>query len=222
MSNQKEKKTTKLEKFFKLIRFVEKYLFRLFFPYDRHGNLTEYNDGALIAVGNHYGYLDVAYPCRLTDKPIRFIAKSELWEKKGFLNWFVKKCECIPVKRDGSDVQAVKDCIRILRNGGIINIFPEGTRNPSYKEFLPFHGGAAALSIKTQTPIVPIVKVTKTKLFKKTHVIYGDPIEFRQYYGKKVTKEQLEECDEILRKAMWNMRLAFLDTHKIKIKGDKV
>ncbi|MDE7086711.1 MAG: hypothetical protein K2O67_00795, partial [Clostridia bacterium] len=92
----------------------------------------------------------------------------------------------------------------------------------SYTEILPFHGGAAALSIKTQTPIIPIVKITRVKAFKKTHVVYGDPIEFRQYYGKKVTKEQLEECDEVLRQAVWNMRLAFLETHKVKIKSDKV
>lgn len=216
-----KQKPTKLEKFFDFLHFVEKHIYRIICPYERHGNLSRYEDTPLILIGNHYSYMDVAYPILVTDRPIRFIAKSELWEKGGFMTWFVKKCECIPAKRDGSDVQTVKDSLRILKSGGVINIFPEGTRNHSYDSFLPFHSGAAALSIKTQTPIIPIVKVTKVKLFKKIHVIYGDPIEFRQFYGKKVTKEELEECDNVLREAMWNMRLAFLDRHP-EIKCGKI
>ncbi|MDE7162993.1 MAG: 1-acyl-sn-glycerol-3-phosphate acyltransferase [Clostridia bacterium] len=218
---EKKKKPEKLEKVFKHLHFFEKVLYRVFFPYKIHGNLTKYNDGPLIMIGNHYSMLDVVFPILITDRPVHFIAKAELW-KGGLMKKFVQTCGCIPANRDGTDIQAVKDSMRILKAGGVINIFPEGMRNKSYSEFLPFHGGAAALSIKTQTPIVPFVSITKIKPFKKTHVVYGDPIEFRQYYGKKITKEQLEKCDEILREAMWNMRLAFLERNKIKLKRSKV
>lgn len=220
-NKQKKVKKTRLERFFKFLHFLERILLRFVFPYEKHGNIQKRNDGALILIGNHYSMMDVLFPCLITDRPIHFIAKAELW-KGGIMKKFVQICECIPAKRDGSDVQTVKDSIRILKSGGVLNIFPEGMRNKSYSEFLPFHAGAAALSIKTHTPIVPFVSITKIKPFRKTHVVYGDPIEFRQYYGKKVTKEQLEECDEILREAMWNMRLAFLDRNKIRIKGDRV
>ncbi|MDE7380447.1 MAG: 1-acyl-sn-glycerol-3-phosphate acyltransferase [Clostridia bacterium] len=219
---EKKAKRTKLEKFFSVLHWWEKHMFKVFCPYKLHGNLTKYNDGSLLIIGNHYSYMDVVFPCLVTDRPIHFVAKQELYDNGGPMKWFVKKCECILVKRDGSDVQAIKDSMRILKAGGVVNIFPEGTRNHSYDEFLPFHSGAAALSIKTQTPIIPIVKVTKIKMFKKTHVIIGDPIEFRQYYGKKVSKEELEECDEILRQAMTNMRLAFIEKSNIKIKSGKV
>lgn len=217
-----ENKAKKLKKVFKVLHFWEKHMFRLVCPYTRHGNLTKYENGPLICIGNHYSYMDVVFPCLVTDRPIHFVAKQQLWDNGGPMRKFVNACQCIPVKRDGTDVQAIKECMRLLKAGEVINIFPEGTRNHSYSEFLPFFGGAAALSIKTQTPIVPIVKVTKIKMFKRTHVIFGDPIEFRQYYGKKVTKEQLDECDNLLREAMWNMRLAFLDKHNIRIKSDKV
>ncbi|MDE5766461.1 MAG: 1-acyl-sn-glycerol-3-phosphate acyltransferase [Clostridia bacterium] len=217
---QRDKKAKKLDKLFKHLRFLVKAIHGLF-PYKMHGNLTKHNEGSLILIGNHYSMLDVFFPVLITDRPVRFIAKAELW-KGGLMKKFVQTCGCIPAKRDGTDVQTVKDAMRILKDGGVINIFPEGMRNKSYSEFLPFHGGAAALSIKTQTPIVPFVSITKIKPFKKTHVVYGDPIEFRQYYGKKITKEQLEECDEILREAMWNMRLAFMERNKIKIKSDRM
>lgn len=224
--SKKEKKAkqkpSKLEKFFKKLRFFVKHVVSVFYPFELHGNLTIYEDTPLICTGNHYSYLDVIFPFFVTDQPIHFIAKQELNDNGGLMKWFVNKCECIFVKRDGSDVKAIKDSMRILKAGGVINIFPEGTRNHSYKELLPFKSGAAALSIKTQTPIVPIVKVTRLKPFRKSHVIIGDPIEFKQYYGKKVTKEQIDECDNTLREAMTNMRLAFLDKHPIKLKSDKV
>lgn len=204
-----------------MLHFWEKHLFRVVFPYERHGNLTKYENGSLIIIGNHYSVLDVVYPCLLTDRPIHFMAKQELW-KGGPMKWFANKCECIPVKRDGSDVQAIKDAMRYLKNGGVVNIFPEGTRNHSYVDLLPFHAGAAALSIKMQTPIVPIVQIKKLKPFHKSHIIYGDPIEFRQFYNKRVTKEDIEACDKQLRDAIINMRLAFIEKYGIKFKSDKV
>ena len=216
-----EKRLTKLEKFFKLLHFWERHLFRKVFPYKRYGNLKKYNEGPLIIIGNHYSVLDVVYPCLLTDRPIHFMAKQELW-KGGLMKKFVIKCECIPVKRDGSDIQAIKDAMRYLKNDGVVNIYPEGTRNHSYADLLPFHSGAAALSIKMQTPIIPIVQIKKLKPFHKSHIIYGDPIEFRQFYNKKVSKEDIEACDKQLRDAIINMRLAFIERHNIKFKSDKV
>lgn len=224
-SDKKQKKIknkpTKLEKFFKVLHFFEKCIFRVLFPYERHGNLTKYNEGPLITIGNHYSVLDVIYPCMLTDRPIHFMAKQELW-KGGIMKKFVNKCECIPVKRDGSDVQAIKEAMRYLKNDGVVNIFPEGTRNRSYADLLPFHGGAAALSIKMKAPIVPIAQVKKLHCFRKSHIIYGDPIEFRQFYDKKLSKEDIEACDTKLRDAIINMRLAFIEKHNIKFKSDKV
>lgn len=203
-------------RFFKLLRFVEKYFYRLIFPYKLHGNITKYNDGGLIIIGNHYDYFDVIYPLRVTDKPIHFLAKQELWDNGGFLKWFATVCQCIPVKRDGSDVNAVKQSLKILKEEGVINIFPEGTRNKEYGEVLPFHSGAAALSIKTRTPIVPVVKIRRIKAFRTSHVIVGDPIEFREFYGKKVNKEDLQRCDDKLREALNNMRLSFIEKYNIK------
>lgn len=221
MKSKENNDKRSLKRFFSLIHFVEKYIFRLFFPYKRHGNLKKYNDGPLILIGNHYANLDMAYACRVTDRPIHFVAKESLW-KVGIVRYLVNRVQCIPVKRDGSDVQAIKSCMKILKDGGVINIYPEGTRNRSYRDLLPFHGGAAALSIKTQTPIIPVVQIKKMKLFRRRDIIYGDPIEFRQFYGKKLTKSDIEECDNVLREAIKNMRLAFIEKYKIKFKSYEV
>jgi 1-acyl-sn-glycerol-3-phosphate acyltransferase len=216
MEEQTEKKPTKLEKLFTRLLKLEKIFYRLIFPYRRHGNLKKYNEGSLILVGNHYSVLDVVYPCMVTDRPVHFMAKSELWNK-AISRKFATMCECIPVKRDGTDVQAVKTAMRILKEGGVINIFPEGTRNHSYDDLLPFKGGAAALAIKTRTPIIPVIQIEKVKAFHTIDVVYGDPIEFSKYYGKKLTSEQIDECDNELRDIIKNMRQSYIDKYNVKL-----
>ena len=47
-----------------------------------------------------------------------------------------------------------------------------------------------------------MVHVNKMKLFKRAHVIYGEPLEFSEFYDKKPTEEDIKRCDEILREEM--------------------
>ena len=222
MNRQDEERAEKLRKTFDMLRRFEKIIYRPLFPYKKHGNLTRHNDGPLIIIGNHYSIWDVVPAAMATDRAIHFMAKDELGKVKignwnigeAALNWL----QCIPVKRDGSDVQAVKTCLRYLKNGEVVNIFPEGTRNHSYDEFLPFKGGAAALAIKTHAPIVPVIEVERIRLFHRVDVIYGDPIYLTKYYGKRLTADEIEKVDEWLRSVMMNMRQAFIDRHHPRLK----
>lgn len=222
ISNEERERMTKLRKTFDKLRKLEKIIFRPLFPYKRHGNLTRHNDGPLIIVGNHYSIWDVIPAAMSTDRAVHYMAKSELagvkigkWKiGEAALNWL----QCIVVKRDGSDVQAVKTCLRYLKNGEVINIYPEGTRNHSYEQFLPFKGGAAALAIKTKAPIVPVVEVERIRFLHRVNVIYGDPIYLTKYYGKRMTSEELEKVDEWLRSVMMNIRQAYIDKYHPKLK----
>lgn len=222
ISNEERERMTKLRKTFDKLRKLEKIIFRPLFPYKRHGNLTRHNDGPLIIVGNHYSIWDVIPAAMSTDRAVHYMAKSELagvkigkWKiGEAALNWL----QCIVVKRDGSDVQAVKTCLRYLKNGEVINIYPEGTRNHSYEQFLPFKGGSAALAIKTKAPIVPVVEVERIRFLHRVNVIYGDPIYLTKYYGKRMTSDELEKVDEWLRSVMMNMRQAYIDKYHPKLK----
>lgn len=201
---EKKVKPTKFEKWFKTMRRIHRFFIKPFFPYQKHGHVDNFNDGAYIIVGNHLSVLDVIPAAMATDKPIHYMAKKELFEK-GLSKWFTAKCECIPVNRDGNDVRAVMLSMKYLKSGGIVCVFPEGTRNKTSELFLPFRSGATALSIKTRTPIIPMIQVTKIKAFKKQHILYGEPFEFSEYYDKKLTPEDIAACDEILRQKLENM-----------------
>lgn len=215
MADKEKKKLNKFEKWFRFMHRAEKLVYRVWFPYKKYGHTQPYNDRAYIIVGNHLSIFDVVLTAVATDKPVHFMAKKSLFEK-GLSKKFVNKCQCIPVNRDGNDLKAVMQAMKYLKNGETVVIFPEGTRNKTQEMFLPFKSGAAALSIKTKTPIIPVVQVRKIKFLRRSHVIYGEPFEFTEFYGKKLTEEDIAVCDGILREKMAELyeRLKQITTKK--------
>lgn len=201
MAKKEKIKLNKYEKWFRTMHRFERIVYRHLFPYKKHGHTQPYDDRPYIFVGNHLSFLDVVAMAIATNKPVHFIAKQDLFEK-GLMKKFVKKCQCIPVNRDGTDVKAVMQAMKYLKSGESIVIFPEGTRNKTEEVFLPFKSGAAAISIKTKTPIVPIVQIKKIRFLRCAHIMYGEPIEFSEYYGKRLTEEDIAKCDLMLREKM--------------------
>lgn len=216
-----KKKLTKYEKWFRFMHRIHHLIIKPFFPYKKHGHRLPYNDRAYIIVGNHRSMLDVVPAAVATDRPVHFIAKKELWDSK-MGKWFAEKCECIPVTRDGGDVRAMMQAMKYLKNGENVCIFPEGTRNKTEEPFLPFKSGAAALAIRTKTPIIPVVQCKQMKPFRKSHILYGEPVEFSEYYGKKLTPDEIEKCDNQLRDLMLGMYFDLQEmTSKKKVKNRK-
>jgi len=108
--------------------------------------------------------------------------------------------------------------MKYLKNDGVVCIFPEGTRNKTDDLFLPFKSGAAALSIKTKTPILPVVQITKIKAFKKSHIYFGEPFEFTEFYDKKLTQEDIERAAQMLRDKFEELYYIMRDLRKSKKK----
>lgn len=194
-------KPTKFEKWFRKLRRAERVFYRPLFRLKRFGHTAPYDDRAYIFVSNHLSILDVTSFVEVTTNPVHFLAKKDLFEK-GLMKKFVTKCQCIPVSRDGTDVKAVMQAMKYLKSGESIAIFPEGTRNKSKEIFLPFKSGAAAISIKTKTPIVPIIQLRKPRFLRRSYVAFGEPLEFTDYYGKRLTEEDVKICDAKLTEAM--------------------
>lgn len=204
MAKKDKVKLSKLEKWFRTLCRLDKIIYRPLFPYKKYVKAPLSSERPYIFVGNHLSLLDVVYIGTATGKPVHFLAKKDLF-KKGFMKWFTAKCECIPVTRDGTDVKAVMQSMKYLKNGESVAIYPEGTRNRTEEIMLPFKRGAAAISIKTKTPIVPVVHLNRIKIFKKEYVLLGEPIEFSDYYDKKLTDEVVSACDASLRNKMLEM-----------------
>ena len=220
MAKKEKQKLNAVSKWFKTLRRLERLFYRPLFPYKKHGHTEPYTDRPYIFVGNHLSVLDVVFPAVSTDRPVHYIAKNSLF-RKGLMKKFVTKCECIPVNRDGSDVKAVMQAMKYLKIGECIAIFPEGTRNKTKETFLPLKSGATAISIKTKTPIIPMVQIKKIRFLHKAHVLIGEPLEFTEYYGKRLTDEDIKICDDILLNKLSEMHAQLTDMLSKKKKGSK-
>lgn len=187
-------------------------------PFRFYGN-RKVKDGACIYISNHYGMMDPVYPACTTWEGIHFMAKREVL-KMPLIGFLFRKVKGIAANRDGNDVRTLLDSFKCLKNGEKICIYPEGTRNKTDAELLPFRHGAAAIAIKAKAPIVPIMMYTKPRYFRMTHILVGDPIELTEYYDKKLTEEDYTQADKKLYDIMIELRQKhkeFLESKKKKV-----
>jgi len=173
-------------------------------------------DGACIYISNHYTLFDPVYTASTTWEGIHYVGKKEI-EKMFLIGTIAKKAKAILVNRDGNDVRGVLDCLKCLKNGEKITIYPEGTRNKSDEDLLPFKHGAEVLAMKAKVPIIPVCIYKKPKYFHCTHILIGNPIELTEYYDRKLSEEEIINVDEMLRSTMLKMKAehkAYLENKK--------
>lgn len=107
------------------------------------------------------------------------MAKDALFRTK-FKNWFMTKMGCFPVKQGPASEQAINKAIELLKNGELVMIFPEGTRNGLAKGVKP-KKGAALIAIKAGVPIIPMGITGSFKPFTKIVMNIGKPIDTAEY-----------------------------------------
>jgi 1-acyl-sn-glycerol-3-phosphate acyltransferase len=110
-------------------------------------------DGPLVVVANHIGFLDGPLMAIVTPRPVHVLAKREMYH--GALGQFLSATGQIPVLREGPDPAAVKIALRVLRDGGAVGVFPEGTRGAG--EVSRVKPGAAYLAMASGASVVPVV-----------------------------------------------------------------
>ena len=111
--------------------------------------------GPLIIVANHCSYLDppvvaVVYHQRR----VRFMAKVELWGGK-FLKWYLTSIGTIPVTRGGGGKEAIDKAVEIVKAGGCLGMFPEGTRTKT-GELQRGRAGAIVIASPTRAALLPV------------------------------------------------------------------
>ncbi|WP_176786637.1 1-acyl-sn-glycerol-3-phosphate acyltransferase [Thermoactinomyces sp. DSM 45892] len=159
---------------YKLLRFLITLIYRIFFPYEVIGVETFPKSGGAVVSPNHISNLDPPLLGISLPRQVHFMAKEEMFRVS-----IIKKALYIvgtfPVKRGGGDSQALKASIRILREGKVLGIFPQGTRDKS-GEIRKVHVGAAMFALRTNSPLVPVAIIGPYRLFRKVRIVYGKPI----------------------------------------------
>jgi 1-acyl-sn-glycerol-3-phosphate acyltransferase len=110
-------------------------------------------EGPVLLVGNHTGFLDGPIVHIVLPRPSAFLVKSELYV--GMLRPALDALRQIPVRRGTPDRQALRRGLAVLHSGGVLGVFPEGTRGSGALETIQH--GVGYLALKSGAPIVPVV-----------------------------------------------------------------
>jgi len=119
-------------------------------------------DGGVIVAPNHKNFLDPFFIGVVTRRHVRFMAKIELF--KGPLGWLFLRLGAFPVRRGQSDAEALDTAAAILRSGGLVVVFPEGTRVEEPDALGAPRHGAGRLAVQTGVPIVHLWRGALPKL----------------------------------------------------------
>lgn len=125
-------------------------------------------EGPFVIVANHLSILDPIIISFITDREIHFMAKAELFRNK-FTKFLFESVNCIKVERGTNDVMAIKKSLKVLKNGGILGIFPEGTRRKE-KIDNSAKSGAVLIAHRSNVNILPISISSTYKLFSRIDV----------------------------------------------------
>ena len=184
--------------FYRRVHRVLAPIIRLFFPLDVQGR--EYlTDEAVVLCPNHSNALDpILLACAMRcDVPLQFMAKKQIMDVP-FIGWLAGKMGAFGVDRGNSDIGAIKNAIRCLKEGWKLIIFPEGTRVKEGEE-VEAKGGAAMIAIRSGVRMQPVYIGTKKRLFRKTKVAFG-PAYAPVYSGRKGTAEEYQaNVEEVMR-----------------------
>jgi 1-acyl-sn-glycerol-3-phosphate acyltransferase len=111
-------------------------------------------DGAFVVTINHFSNFDPIIAGTYIQRPLTYAAKLELLEAP-IIGLLYRMWGSVPVRRDGMDLPALRVLLRVLRAGGLVGMFPEGTRSRDGVLHRPV-AGAAYLAAKAGVPIVPV------------------------------------------------------------------
>jgi 1-acyl-sn-glycerol-3-phosphate acyltransferase len=110
-------------------------------------------DGPVLLAGNHTGFLDGPIVFMLLPRPAMFLVKSELYS--GPWAKVLAFAGQIPVRRGAPDRTALTRALGVLDAGGVLGVFPEGTRGEGKLETIQH--GIGYLALRAGCPVVPVV-----------------------------------------------------------------
>ncbi len=120
---------------------------------------------------------------------IYFFAKQALTNGR-FLKWYMGDVLGVKtVSHTASDLGAVKWGVNKLKNGEVVGIFPEGTRNRTDKDLLEFQNGAAVIAHMSKAQVVTATINCNRKLFSKCEIVFSEPLDLTDLYKERLNDD---------------------------------
>lgn len=154
-------------------------------------------DGPAILASNHLAVIDSFVLPLVLERQVQFLGKSDYFTGAGakgrLVAGFMRGVGTIPVDRSGGKASeaALDTGLRVLKQGGLFGIYPEGTRSPDGRMYRG-KTGVARLALESGAPVVPVAMVGTDKAQKVGQVVpkpipigivMGEPLDFSRYKG---------------------------------------
>jgi 1-acyl-sn-glycerol-3-phosphate acyltransferase len=181
---------------YSFFRSMFRFFFSFFFRWQVIGTEHIPKEGPVILCANHISLWDPPLLGAGIDRQVHFMAKEELFHIP-VISYFIKKFGAFPVKRGAGDRSAIRTALKLLEDGKIFGIFPEGTRSKT-GELGPGKTGVALFALKSNAAVIPVAIVGPYKLFRPITIVYGKPIDLSQQRAGKGGSEALKETTDLI------------------------
>ena len=171
-------------------------LMRVFRPWVK-GMENVPTTGAAILASNHLSFVDSIFLPLVLKRPVTFLAKAEYFTGKGIKGWLVRQFFIatgqISIDRSGGKASedSLNTGLRVLAEGNLLGIYPEGTRSPDAKLYRG-RTGIARMVLESKVPIIPVAMIDTDKVMpigstmpsvKRVGVLFGQPLDFSRFDG---------------------------------------
>ena len=190
---------------------------RLVFRPKAYGIENVPEEGPAILASNHLSYADWLFMPLTLNRRVTFVAKAEYFTTPGIKGWFQKKffsgAGQVPIDRSGANAAegAMKSAMRILAEGDLFGIYPEGTRSHDGRLYRG-RTGVARLALESRAPVIPCAVVGTDVVapagkvygtWTRPVVRFGRPLDFSRYEGMQNDRFILRSItDEIMYEIM--------------------
>ncbi|WP_026560231.1 lysophospholipid acyltransferase family protein [Bacillus sp. J37] len=160
-------------------------------------------EGGVLLCTNHISNLDPPVVGVTAPRKVLFMAKAELFNVP-VLKQLLTNFGTFPVKRGGGDREAIRAGLKVLKEGHVLGLFPEGTRSKDGK-LGKGQAGAGFFALRSTAAVVPCAIIGPYKTFRTLRVVYGKPINMEEYRERKINAEEMtsiimEEINKLLQK----------------------
>ena len=204
----------------------------LFRPWVEGGeNIPDKGPGILAS--NHLSFSDSFFLPLVETRPITFLAKSDYFTGSGIKGLFTKAFFAgvgqVPVDRSGGRASeaAIRTGERILGEGRLLGIYPEGTRSPNGTLYRG-KTGVARMAMEAQVPVIPVAMINTYEIqpphtirprLMRVGIRVGRPLDFSRYEGLENDRFVLRSAtDEIMYELMSLSRQDYVDMYATRAK----
>jgi 1-acyl-sn-glycerol-3-phosphate acyltransferase len=191
--------------------------------------------GPAILASNHLSYADWLFMPLTLPRRVTFVAKAEYFTSPGLKGWFQRKffsgAGQVPIDRSGASAAegALSAAKKILDNGELFGIYPEGTRSHDGRLYRG-KTGVARLALETGVPVIPVAVVGTDRVappgkkfgtITRPIVRFGKPLDFSRYEGMENDRYILRSItDEIMYEIMRLSGQEYVDTYASRAKEE--